>query len=61
EPAAASVLAGDPTSPAICAAVVWRRAWVADAGGGIGLVKLRQGGGLRREQRGVKVSAAAYQ
>ena len=36
-----SVLAGDPASPAICAAAVWKRAWVACADGGIRMVRIR--------------------
>eukprot|EP00439_Symbiodinium_sp_Y106_P078177 s21_g16.t6 len=39
-----SCYAGDPQSPAICSAVLWRKAWVACAGGRISQVRLRADG-----------------
>ncbi|CAE8648538.1 unnamed protein product, partial [Polarella glacialis] len=44
KPLLASCLAGDPASPAICSAVLWRKAWVASAGGDISILRLRQDG-----------------
>ncbi|CAE7512694.1 GUP1, partial [Symbiodinium necroappetens] len=39
-----SCYAGDPQSPAICSAVLWRKAWVACAGGRISQIRLRADG-----------------
>lgn len=47
-PVADSVLAGDPASPAICAAVMWRQVWVSSADGTITILRLRSSGQLQR-------------
>ncbi|CAK9047527.1 ASTRA-associated protein 1, partial [Durusdinium trenchii] len=38
-----SYLAGDPTCPAICSAVLWRKVWLSCAGGQLKMLRLRDG------------------
>eukprot|EP00933_Yihiella_yeosuensis_P037132 TRINITY_DN31003_c0_g1_i1.p1 TRINITY_DN31003_c0_g1~~TRINITY_DN31003_c0_g1_i1.p1 ORF type:complete len:381 (+),score=67.12 TRINITY_DN31003_c0_g1_i1:72-1214(+) len=59
EPFLQSCLAGDPSNPAISAAVLWKRIWVASAGGQIDVVKLRSSG-IECASASVKISAAPH-
>uniref|UniRef100_A0A7S4RZ84 Peroxin-7 n=1 Tax=Alexandrium monilatum TaxID=311494 RepID=A0A7S4RZ84_9DINO len=60
EPALPSVLAGEPGSPAICAAVLWRHIWVACADGNIYVLRVKRQGQLQREPKSVQVAPAAH-
>ncbi|CAE7254453.1 Gnb1l [Symbiodinium natans] len=54
-----SCYAGDPRSPAICSAMLWRKAWVACADGHISQVKLRLEG-LEATRSSVRAAPAPY-
>merc|ERR1712232_1340932 len=59
-PYSPSKLAGDPASPAICAAMLWRQVWVASADGSIRILKLRKSGELELAPATVQAEAAPY-
>jgi len=58
KPVMPSILAGDPNSPAICATVLWKKAWVACADGSISVVRARER--LQLATAAVQASAVPY-
>lgn len=56
-PMSPPLLAGNPASPALCAAVLWKQVWVASANGDIDVVKFRRDGRLQEATQPRKVNA----
>lgn len=51
---------GDPSCPAICSAVLWRKVWISCAGGQLKMLRLNRDGSLQASSTSVQVADAPY-